>query len=301
MPGVGDVEAAVRVAQRTIADARRRGAKLIVFPEATIGGYILTRTSDGSMIKIAPSPLVESEEVFLRLRAAAGDAVVCIGYSEMNPDGGHPFASAVCISGDGVLGNQRKVHVPPGERGLFAAGDSFTAFDTPVGRLGMLLCYDKSFPEAARKLTLDGADAIACLSAWAMSSQAARRTRSDRLVRQFNAIDVTRAIENQVVWVSSNQVGLHGGLRFPGQSKVVDPHGRILASTGGRSGMAVARIDPVTATRAVRLEISHLEDRVPGAYPPMGDHGTPVPVDDHVGLGIEPPLAGPGIPIAATA
>ena len=63
-----------------------------------------------------------------------------------------------------MLGRYRKVHQPPGEALVYAAGDGFEAFDTPVGRLGMLIDYDKTFPEAARTLALDGARIIACLS-----------------------------------------------------------------------------------------------------------------------------------------
>ncbi len=86
-----------------------------------------------------------------RLVAMAGDLVVCAGYAEAGP-AGHLYSSAVCVTGDGILGHQRKVHLPPAERFAYTAGDSFAAFDTPAGRIGMLLCYDKLFPEAARAL-----------------------------------------------------------------------------------------------------------------------------------------------------
>lgn len=267
-PGIGDVETCVRAVTRTIAQARRRGAGLIVFPEATLGGYLREDMSGGTLTRGAPPVLADREEVLARLSAAAGDAVVCIGYTEAGAEhDGRPYAAAVCLSGDGVLGHQRKVHIPPSELGMIAPGEGFHAFDTPFGRLGMLVCYDKLFPEAARALALDGADTIACLAAWATCRvRPARWMRNDRQVRHFNAIDVARAIENQVVFVSSNQFGSHGRLRFPGHSKVVDPDGRVLASTGARAGMALARIDPRAAVRAARDEISHLGDRMPAAY-----------------------------------
>jgi predicted amidohydrolase len=65
-----------------------------------------------------------------------------------------------------VSWRHRKMHQPAGESPAYLAGDSFTAFDTPVGRLGMLIDYDKTFPESARALALDGAQMIAALSAW---------------------------------------------------------------------------------------------------------------------------------------
>jgi len=64
------------------------------------------------------------------------------------------YNAAVCVSGDGVLGRHRKVHQPPGEIGVYAPGEGFAAFDTPAGRVGMLIDYDKTFPESARSLAL---------------------------------------------------------------------------------------------------------------------------------------------------
>lgn len=68
------------------------------------------------------------------------------------------------------------------------------------------------------------------------------------------------------MWVAANQYGPFGRLRFPGQAKVVDPHGRVLATTGARPGLALARIDARSAVRAERQELYHLGDRVPEAY-----------------------------------
>ena len=256
--------------ERVIAFARRRGAGLIVLPEAALGGYMLEEVIEGTIVRGAPPVLADPDATFARLRAAAGDAVVCVGYTEQ--DDARVHASVVCVSGDGVLGHQRKVHIPPGERGLISPGEGFGAFDTPVGRLGLLVCYDKIFPEAARTLALDGADIIACPAAWPVCREhPARLMRHDRQVRHFNSFDLARAIENQVVWVSANQVGHHGRLRFPGQSKIVDPDGQVLAGTGARPGFAVASIDPVAAVRAAREGISHLDDRVLDAYTPPAE------------------------------
>jgi predicted amidohydrolase len=133
--------------------------------------------------------------------------------------------------------------------------------------MGMLICYDKLFPEAARELALDGAGIIASLAAWpTCRTQPAAWTRRDREVRHFNLLDQARALENQVVWVSANQVGRLGRLRFPGHAKVVHPDGRVLSQTGSRPGTALARVDPRGAVNAARRELSHLADRRPHAY-----------------------------------
>ncbi|MGI8800927.1 MAG: carbon-nitrogen hydrolase family protein [Solirubrobacteraceae bacterium] len=261
-----DIDACVERVERTIRQARAHGAALIVFPETALGGYIYERGPEDPMpATVAPPALPRHAEAFARLSRAAGPAVVCIGYTEAAPAG--PFSSSVCLSGDGILGHHRKVHLPPGERGFFRPGTEFAAFETPVGRLGMLICYDKVFPEAARALALDGAEIVACLSAWPVCRvQPARRTADDRQVLHFNLLDQARAIENQVVWVSANHSGRFGRLAFPGQAKVVDPEGRVLATTGDRAGIALARIDPRAAVRAARADLSHLGDRLPAAY-----------------------------------
>jgi predicted amidohydrolase len=169
-----------------------------------------------------------------------------------------------------VLGHHRKVHLPSGEQGLLGPGDGFAAFDTPVGRLGMLICYDKVFPEAAGALARQGAVIVASLAAWPVCRVTpSRRVARDRQVLHFNALDVARAVENQVVWVSANQHGTLGRLRFPGQAKVICPDGRVLAATGARAGLALAQIDVAANVRAARADFCHAEDRMPAAYLPV--------------------------------
>jgi predicted amidohydrolase len=241
-PFVPGVDASTELIRRVVASAR---ADLVVLPEGVLGGYL----ADGELDLDGPE--------IARLCEIAGDTVVCAGFGER---GG--WSSAVCLSGDGVLGHQRKVHIPPSEVGVFNPGDGFAAFDTPVGRVGMLVCYDKVFPEAARTLALDGAEVIASLAAWPLCRVApSRRVASDTQTRQFNLLDEVRAIENQVVWVSSNLVGWMGRLRFPGQAKIVDPGGRVLARTRGRAGAAVARVPVGDALTTARTSIDHLGDR----------------------------------------
>jgi nitrilase len=75
-----------------------------------------------------------------------------------------------------------------------------------------------------------------------------------------------RAVENQVVWVSSNLTGRIGPLRFVGHAKVVGPDGRVVASTGARRGMAAGPVDVATSLTRARTAISHLGDRVLGSY-----------------------------------
>ena len=236
----------------------------MVFPECALGGYI-REPLPGESAPTLPRALDPDGPEIRRLIALAGDMVVCVGYTE----GGTRalYSSAVCLSGDGVLGRHRKVHLPPSERFAYAAGDSFAAFDTPVGRIGMLLCYDKLFADSSRVLAADGAEIITSMAAWPIDRRRpAGRVAADRQVRHFDVIDQARALEHQVVWVSANATGTWGPLRFPGRSKIVCPDGVVLARTRGHGGMATAELDVADAIDSVRLDIDHLADRRAHAY-----------------------------------
>jgi predicted amidohydrolase len=173
----------------------------------------------------------------------------------------------VCVSGDGVLGNHRKVHQPLREGANYGAGDFFDAFDTPVGRLGMMICYDKAFPESARALALNGAEIVVCMSAWPGSrTNTSADPVQDRWKRRFDLFDLARALENQIVWLSANQSGKFGDLTFVCSAKIVDPGGEILADTGVAEGMAVAELDVRRALETARRSMAHLRDRRPEAY-----------------------------------
>ncbi|MEA2155357.1 MAG: hypothetical protein QOE11_1497 [Solirubrobacteraceae bacterium] len=261
-----DLGLCMREIERIIAQARVRGAALVVLPESALGGYLYEPHVHGAPAPCSSPPALRRDgEHIARIAKAAAEIVVCVGYTE--DAAGGPYSSAVCVNGDGILGHHRKVHLPAGERAVFSAGDGFAAFDTPIGRIGMLVCYDKTFPEAARQLALGGAGLIASLSAWPVCRvDPATWMRRDLQVRHFNLLDQTRALENQVVWVSSNQVGRFGRLRFPGQAKVVDPRGRVLAKTGSRAGVALARVDAPGVVAAARDRLSYLDDRRPLTY-----------------------------------
>ena len=145
--------------------------------------------------------------------------------------------------------------------------NGFAAFDSPVGRLGMMICYDKAFPESARILAMDGAEIIVCMSAWpAARTNPSPDLSSDRWKRRFDLFDMARALENQVVWVSANQAGSFGSLRFVGSAKIVDPGGEVLADTGVAAGLAVAEVDVDEVLEVARRSMNHLQDRRPQAY-----------------------------------
>lgn len=249
--------------------ARAQAADVVVLPDGTLGGYLADlRHPDATSLPPALSP---DDPIFGELCRMAGRLVLCLGFCER--DGSGPserlYNAAVALSGDGVLGRHRKVHQPPGEAAVLSAGDRFAAFDTPVGRMGLLIDYDKTFPEAARTLALDGAQLLACLSAWPASlTRRSTSLSSDRQTRLFDLYDCARAAENQVVLLSSNQTGALGGLRFLGNAKVVGPGGEVLARTGAKGGLAVAGVDIRAEVVRARRVLSHLAERRLDAYAP---------------------------------
>ena len=257
--------------ERIVADARERGVQLLALPEAALGGYLSSLHDDGAGGDAAdvPPQLDPDGPEIRRLAGLAGDMVVTAGFCERGDDasGGLPYNSCVAVAGDGVLGHHRKVHQPLNENNSYAAGDRFGAFDTPVGRIGMMICYDKAFPEAARAIALDGARIGVCMSAWPASrTNRAPVLAEDRWTRRFDLFDRVRALENQIVWVSANQAGTFGDMHLVASAKVVDPGGEVLATTGSDAGLAVASVDVDEAVESARRFMGHLRDRRPGSY-----------------------------------
>ncbi|MBF4601345.1 carbon-nitrogen hydrolase family protein [Frigoribacterium sp. VKM Ac-1396] len=262
-----DVERTLAKLPGVIEQARERGVDLLVLPDATVGGYLLDLVHPGPE---ALPPAVEMDGPEVRAVAdLAGDMTICFGVAERELADGEDvrYNSAVCVQGGRVLGTHRKVHLPLGESEAYRAGSSFEPFDTPVGRLGMMIDFDKTFPESSRTLALGGAVILACLSAWPASvTDRSDRLRNDRQAHLFDLYDCARAAENQLYLVSSNQTGVLGGLRFLGQAKVVDPAGEIVAKTWAKGGLAVATADVAGDVARARRTMDHLRQRAPSTY-----------------------------------
>jgi len=259
-----DLEEDFAIVERLVKQAREDGVELLALPEACLGGYLLSLDNDAELDVGPPALALDGPEI-RRLAELARDMTVVAGYCEAADDA--RYNSVVCVTGDGVLGNHRKVHQPLSEDASYSSGDRFHAFDTPVGRIGMMICYDKAFPESARALALDGAEIGVCVSAWpGARTNPSADLAEDRWKRRFDLFDRARALENQIVWLSANQSGVFGALRFVGSAKVVDPGGEILADTGIDPGLAVAELDVARALETARRSMGHLRDRRPETY-----------------------------------
>jgi predicted amidohydrolase len=159
-PAVGDLKANLRAIDGAIADAMDAGIRLLVLPELATTGYYLTPE------EAAGSAFGSGAEHFARWAGMLpSDGVLVTGFAER--DGDVLYNSAAVVTADGVAGIYRKTHLWDAEADLFRPGDlAPPVVDTPVGRLGLLICYDLEFPEMPRRLALAGADLIVVPTNW---------------------------------------------------------------------------------------------------------------------------------------
>lgn len=269
-----DLEQNYATIEHFVAEAKRAGVDFLVFPEAAIGGYLSSLGNHGDTIKnttrsLPPAITLDGPEI-QRVQAIVGNMVIAIGFCELADDGETRYNAAAVLDGTHIYGSYRKVHQPLGENMSYSSGTRYGVFDTPVGRVGLQICYDKAFPEAARLIALDGAEIIASLSAWpAARTATAENLQEDRWTYRFNLFDAARALDNQVFWIASNQSGTFGSLRYVANAKVVDPGGNVLATTLLSEGMAVADIDIAETFTTMRGGMFHLRDRRPDVYGPL--------------------------------
>jgi predicted amidohydrolase len=239
--------------------AKAGGARLAVFPECALSGYGYSSREEG----IAHAVSLAGAEVARVVEACRLHECFCI-FGLLERDGTRLYNACVMASPHGLLGTYRKVHLPFLGIDMFAdAGDRpFAVQDAGGLRIGMHICYDGSFPETARVLTLLGADLLVLPTNWPTHSECA----AEHMIP-------TRAMENTVYVMAVNRVGEESGFRFIGASSIVDPSGRVLAKASPvDEEILFADIDPAEARRKrlVRVpgrhEIDRIADRRPHFY-----------------------------------
>ena len=252
---VGDVEANTAHAVELVSEAARAGAKIICLPELFSTGYNLRVLGDrfSTLAQTLQGPTITA------LRNAAKEhgvyVVAPIALEKTIP--GVVYNSAVCIDDKGELaGVYDKNHLCGGEKLYFAKGHAYPVFDTPYGRLGIMICYDAGFPEVARILALQGVELLLCPSAWCYP---------DLDLWQVNM--PCRALENSLYLMAVNRVGQEEhDLRLGGSSMVCDPRGHIIAQLDAEhEGILYAQVDRARVV-AQRSELPYLRDRCPGEY-----------------------------------
>ncbi|KAJ9429903.1 Predicted amidohydrolase [Candidatus Pantoea symbiotica] len=257
--------------------AAQEGADLVVFPEQILQGYLpdtLNWNGEAVAWQMAQAEVVPQGESVLALQRQATQLGVHVvfGMTERHPERAEVlFNSAVLLGPQGLVGVYRKVHQPGDEKHVYYPGSDFPVFNTPLGRIGMLICYDKVFPESTRELALKGADVMIMPTAWGYGGDGSAGD-ADPMVDSYTLFGRVRALENQCWMIESNLCGTHGNLHYHGHSRIIDPLGNIIADSGSTEGMALANVEIQSAILRARssdyLGYHFLKDYVPVQAPP---------------------------------
>ena len=258
-----------------IRKAAREGAELVVLQELHNGLYFC-QTEDTSMFDLAETIPGPSTETFGALAKELGIVLVLSLFEKRAP--GLYHNTAVVLEKDGTIaGKYRKMHIPDDpayyEKFYFTPGDlGVEPINTSVGRLGVLVCWDQWYPEAARLMALKGAELLIYPTAigWESSDT------DDEKVRQLNAWIISQrghAVANGLPVISVNRVGHEpdpsmqtNGIQFWGNSFVVGPQGEFLAQAGNEQPENIVVEVDLERSENVRRWWPFLRDRRIDAY-----------------------------------
>ncbi|MBS0218288.1 MAG: carbon-nitrogen hydrolase [Proteobacteria bacterium] len=269
----GDAAANLAVIEERVAEAARQGAKLVLLQELHNGPYFCQHESVHEFDLAEPIPGPSTERLG---KLARQHGVVLVSSLFEKRATGLYHNTAVVFDADGsTAGKYRKMHIPddPGfyEKFYFTPGDlGFEPIDTSVGRLGVLVCWDQWYPEAARLMALAGADLLLYPTAigWDPDDDDAEKTRQrDAWVLSHRG----HAVANGLPVLSCNRVGHEpspigaSGIQFWGNSHILGPQGEYVAEAGTDPTLLLAEVD-MERSEHVRRIWPFLRDRRIDAY-----------------------------------
>ena len=269
----GDADANLSVIEARVAEAARRGARLVLLQELHNGAYFCQHESVNEFDLAEPIPGPSTERLS---KLAKAHGVVLVSSLFERRAAGLYHNTAVVFEADGsIAGKYRKMHIPddPGfyEKFYFTPGDlGFEPIDTSVGRLGVLVCWDQWYPEGARLMALAGAELLLYPTAIGWDPDDAQDEKS----RQRDAWILSHrghAVANGLPVLSCNRVGHEAspmgasGIDFWGSSHVLGPQGEFLAEAGGEPQILMAEVD-LQRSEHVRRIWPFLRDRRIDAY-----------------------------------
>ncbi|MGY0619463.1 carbon-nitrogen hydrolase [Lysobacter sp. A378] len=271
--GAGNADANLGLIEQRVAEAARQGAKLVLLQEIHNGPYFCQHESVDEFDLAEPIPGPSTERLG---KLARQHGVVLVSSLFERRAAGLYHNTAVVLESDGsIAGKYRKMHIPddPGfyEKFYFTPGDlGFEPIDTSVGRLGVLVCWDQWYPEAARLMTLAGAELLLYPTAIGFDpedDQAEKNRQRDAWIISHRG----HAVANGLPVLSCNRVGHEpsplgtSGVDFWGNSHVLGPQGEFLAEAGSEPEILMAEVD-MQRSEDVRRIWPFLRDRRIDAY-----------------------------------
>lgn len=269
----GDAAANLDIIRARVAEAAAAGARLVLLQELHNGPYFCQHESvdEFDLAETIPGPSTE----YLGALAKQHGVVIVASLFEKRATGLYHNTAVVLESDGRLVGKYRKMHIPddPGfyEKFYFTPGDlGFTPIDTSVGRLGVLVCWDQWYPEAARLMALAGADMLLYPTAigWDPTDVQDEKTRQrDAWVLSHRG----HAVANGLPVLSCNRVGHEAspvgaaGIDFWGNSHVLGPQGEFIAEAGTEATLMVVDVD-LGRSEHVRRIWPFLRDRRIDAY-----------------------------------
>ena len=258
----GDVAANVAAMRTGVEEAVAAGAALCVLPELWSTSFL--STFDERTLQAAHA----AEQDLRELSDEHG--LVTVG-STVEFAEGRIFNTAYVYERGHLRGTYRKIHLfsPNLEQRHHAPGSEPCIVDTRLGRIGVLICYDLRFPELSRFYFHRGADLLAVPGQWPEARSQHWRT----LLR-------ARAIENELFVIGCNLTGQEPSLKsgeqmsFPGDGRIIDPTGEILASGSGDAGAVVADVE-LRKVRTMRRILPVARDQRPSVYRRLFDEAWP--------------------------
>jgi N-carbamoylputrescine amidase len=272
----GDAHDNLARSERLVREAARRGAQIVCLKELFNAPYFC-KSQQAERFDLAEPIPGETTEAMARLARELAVVLIVPMFERQAP--GVYRNSAVVIDADGtVLGVYRKMHIPDDplfyEKYYFTPGDTtgFKVWKTRYATIGVLICWDQWYPEAARITSLLGAEVLFYPTAigWHPSEQAEW---GEAQVDAWRTIQRSHAIANGVYVASPNRIGHEDepgtdGLTFFGRSFIADPFGRYVADAGGDEAILIATCDPALI-EATRRNWPFLRDRRIDAYGPI--------------------------------
>jgi predicted amidohydrolase len=190
----------------------------VIFPEMCLTGYVV-RDQLYELAETIPGP---STEKVITIGRKTGMHIIFGMPTLSEKTKATLYNTAVFVGPEGLIGTYHKMYLPTHsvfeEKRYFRAGCQTASFSTPVGNVGLCICYDIFFPEVARLIRLTGAQLLVCISA----SPSMRRS-------YFETLTAARALENTAYLAYVNLVGVEDGLQFWGGSRLISPTGDIIA------------------------------------------------------------------------